>query len=275
MSCSFTATRPPAHAGLFAAFVVAATLPLGCGAALAADMAVKATKSSAPAYQWTGCYVGINGGGGEGETNNFTNVGPGTHLVPADAGEVTNDGTGGANWSSFVGGGQVGCNLQSQTIVVGIEGDFDYFHVKPNFYNNTNTLPVAGVPFTINQFLQTNYLATIRPRFGVAADRNFAYVTGGVAFTRASYTESYSDTGAPVGNGLATASKSLTGWTAGAGWEYAFTDNLTFRAEYLLAKFGTVSAASAITDAAGGSNPMAGSANLMMQVIRGGANLKF
>ena len=61
--------------------------------------------------------------------------------------------------------------------VLGLEGDFDSFHSTAQFANDTNVLPIAGAPFVIGQALQTNYLATVRPRIGVAADRNFAYVT--------------------------------------------------------------------------------------------------
>ena len=177
-------------------------------------------------YQWSGCYAGINGGGGTSASNFTTTVDPGTYLGAADAAEVNNDGTGSANISAFVGGGQVGCNWQSGTVVAGLEGDFDYFHSTSAFFNNTNMLPVLLVPFTVGQSLTTNYLATVRPRIGIAADRNFAYVTGGVAFTTANYTESYSDGSAPPGVGIASASKFLTGWTAGAGWEYALTRSL-------------------------------------------------
>ena len=98
---------------------------------------------------------------------------------------------------------------QTKTLVVGLEGDFDYFHSNSSFANNTNTLPVLGVPFTIGQQTTTNFIATVRPRIGIAADRNFAYITGGVAFTEAHYTETYSDSNG--GTGTASASKFLTG----------------------------------------------------------------
>jgi opacity protein-like surface antigen len=114
--------------------------------------------------------------------------------------------------------------------------------------------------------LTTNYLATLRPRLGVAADRNLFYITSGVAFTKASYTQGYVDAATPVGTGIATGSKSLVGWTAGAGWEYAFADHWTLRFEYLFTSFpDKVTGTGVITDAAGGSNPLQGSANLVMQ----------
>ena len=98
--------------------------------------------------------------------------------------------------------------MQSGTLVSGLEGDFDYFHSKANFSNNTNTLS-DGNTFTISQSLTTDFLATVRPRIGIAADRNLAYITGGAAFTRVSYTESYVDGAAPPGAGTATASRYL------------------------------------------------------------------
>jgi outer membrane immunogenic protein len=185
---------------------------------------------------------------------------------------VSSDGTGSADNSNFLGGGQAGCNWQSGTIVVGLEGDFDYFHSKSNFFNDTDPPLGNGNSFVVGQVLTTDYLATIRPRIGIAADRNFAYITGGAAFTDASYTESYSDSGGNTGS--ATASKFLTGWTVGAGWEYAWADHWTIRFEYLFAAFPTTSATGVIAGP-GGTNPLHGSADLVIQVARAGMNFKF
>ena len=157
----------------------------------------------------------------------------------------------------------------------GIEGDFDYFHSNSSFFNDTNTLPVLGLPFGIGQQLTTNYLATVRPRIGIAADRNFGYITGGVAFTKANYTESYADANTPPATGAAAGSRSLTGWTAGAGWEYAWTDHWLLRVEYLYASFSTTSALGTITEPGTGTNVLHGSSDLVIQVIRAAANFKF
>ncbi len=279
MSIPFAETRPRAHPIVLASYLFAATMPLACGAmsASAADMPMhmpmKAPVAPAsPLYQWTGCYVGINGGGGASGTNVTTAVGVGGYLGGLDPGEVSNDGTGSVNTSNFLGGGQAGCNWQTGTIVVGLEGDFDYFHSNSNFFNDTNTLPTSGNTFVIGQSLTTNYLATVRPRIGVAADRNFGYLTGGAAFTDASYMESYVDSGGGVG--VATGSKFLTGWTAGAGWEYAWTDHVTIKFEYLYAAFPTTSATGMIVGP-GGTNPLHGSSDLVIQVARAGMNFKF
>ena len=248
---------------------------IACGltAVRAADLALMKPKE--PAYQWTGCYIGLNLGGGTSGTNFSSSVGPGTHLLGGDPVVVAASGGGGANADSVLAGSQAGCNWQTGMLVLGLEGDFDYFHSNPNFGNNTNTLSDGVTPFTISQSLTTNYLATVRPRIGIGADRNLAYITGGVAFTQASYTESYTDGAAPPGVGTATASRNLVGWTAGAGWEYAFADHWTVRAEYLIAGFPKTSAVGAITDAGGGSNPLSGSSDVTIQLIRAGVNLKF
>jgi outer membrane immunogenic protein len=231
-----------------------------------------------PPYQWSGCYVGFNVGGGTSGTNFGSTVDPGTYLGAVDAAAVSGAGAGGggANADGVLGGGQAGCNLQSGMLVYGLEGDFDYFRSNPNFNNNTNTLPTTGAAFSIAQSLTTNFLATVRPRVGIAADRNFAYITGGAAFASVSYTETYSDANAAPGPGAGTASASrtLVGWTAGAGWEYALADHWTFKAEYLFVSFPALSATGTIV-APGGTNTLHGSSDLVVQLIRAGVNFKF
>jgi outer membrane immunogenic protein len=242
-------------------------------AAQAADMSMKAPVT--PIYNWSGCYVGINAGAGGAGSDFTTTVGNGTHLLSADAAIVSNSGTGSTDATGFLGGGQAGCNWQSGLIVYGLEGDFDYFHSRPSFANNTNTLSDGVTPFAVTQSLTTDFFATVRPRIGVAADRNLAYITGGAAFTHVSYAQSYVDGAVPSGTGNATASKSLVGWTIGAGWEHAWTNNWTFKLEYLFASFPTTNALGAISDGTGGTNPLQGSANLTIQTVRAGVNFKF
>ena len=263
------------HLPACAAIAIAAALY--AGGARAADLAAKAP--AAAVYSWSGCYIGANAGVGMASSDFGSSVAGGTHLLGADPGVAGLAGTGSADSTGFAGGGQVGCNLQSGTLVYGLEGDIDYFHGTSRFSNGTNTLS-DGTPFTINQSATSNYIATIRPRIGIAADRNLAYLTGGVAFTSVSYTQTYVDgpsagTVATPGTGVASASKALVGWAAGAGWEHAFTDHATFRLEYIYASFPSTSALGAITDPTGGANVLHGSANLTIQTARLGLNYKF
>src|SRR5262245_57020374 len=65
----------------------------------------------APLFTWTGCYIGGHLGGGWGEK---------TVSVPSLAPGVSVSG----DMSGFLGGGQVGCNLQfGSNWVIDIEGD--------------------------------------------------------------------------------------------------------------------------------------------------------
>ena len=270
---------PPRRPGLWLAICLFGLPASGISTAHAADMAMPTKASPAPVYQWTGCYVGGNVGGGTSGTNFGSIVDPGTYLGIADAATVSADGSGSRNNLAVPAGGQLGCNWQTGTFVVGLEGDLDYFHSNPNINNNTAATGISlanGSPVGITQKLTTNFLATVRPRFGIAADRNFAYITGGVAFTSVNYAETYSD-GNPApgpGAGFASASRSLVGWTAGAGWEYAFADHWTVRAEYLIAGFPTTDALGTIV-APGGTNTLHGSADLTVQLLRAGVNFKF
>lgn len=252
-----------------APLVIATLVP-----AQAADLAVKAA-ASPPTYSWGGCYVGVNGGVGAGGSNFNTVVGDGTLLAPADAALVaTTGGNGSGNATSWLGGGQAGCNWQSATFVYGVEGDFDYFRNRPQVVTGNGTLS-DGTSFGVSQALQTDYFASARGRIGVAADRNLFYVTGGVAFTKISYTQTYVDAEAPPDIGSASASKSLVGWTVGAGWEFAMTNNWIIRTEYLFAKFPSTNALGMIGNGTGASNPLQGSADLAVQIARLGMSYKF
>ena len=68
-------------------------------------MALKAPP--APVYQWTGCYVGVNVGGGASGTNFGTTVDPGTYLAAGDAATVAGSGGGGKNADGVLAGGQL------------------------------------------------------------------------------------------------------------------------------------------------------------------------
>src|SRR5713226_3547401 len=89
-----------------------------CGApVLAADMPTKGPvykATPAPVVSWTGCYIGGNLGGGWGR-GGWDNVG-------APFARTTPDG--------FVRGGQVGCDYQFGSLVVGVRGLFDWSNLK-------------------------------------------------------------------------------------------------------------------------------------------------
>jgi outer membrane immunogenic protein len=270
--------RPPQSAhisNILAAsfFASASLLALMPAVATAADMPVKAQPM--PGHNWTGCYVGLNGGGAASGSNFTSGVDAGTHLAdPGDVAAVAASGTGSANDSNFIAGGQVGCNLQTGALVFGLEGDWDYFHSNATF-TSQGTLPSTGDAFSVTQSMKTSSLATVRPRLGIVSDRTLIYVTVGAAFAKVSYAQSYADSTATPAIGGATGSATLTGWAAGAGWEKAWTESWSVKVEYLFAKFPTTNAVGAIVDTAVGANVLRGSADLTIQSVRLGLNYKF
>jgi outer membrane immunogenic protein len=171
------------------------------GQATAADLGrrapapypVKAPMMQA-AYNWTGFYIGVNGGGGWGRSNW--------------------DSAGSFDISGGLVGGTIGYNYQYQQVVWGVEGDGDWSNIKGS---TTSTLCPLGCSTS------NTWLATARGRLGYAADRWMPYITGGAAFgdIRAS-TPSFSGT-----------STNKTGWTIGGGVEVALVGNWTAKAEYL------------------------------------------
>jgi outer membrane immunogenic protein len=179
------------------------------GVSLAADMYVPTKAPLAPAYSWSGCYVGGQVG-----------------VVAEQDGWAGSDvfllsGLGGNNGNGYgaVVGGQVGCNYQTGMLVVGIEGDGLWASV-----NNTDTISDTGV---------TGQLATknewdfdVAARMGVAFDRLFIYGKGGVAWGRFDFTETIS------GGSFASGSATLPGALLGVGMEYAFLPHWTAKIEY-------------------------------------------
>jgi outer membrane immunogenic protein len=109
----------------------------------------------------------------------------------------------------FTGGLQAGYNYQFNQfdpLVVGIEGEVDYANIFASAGDARGDL---------------NWRASITPRIGYAFDRLMPYVKGGAAFGDVK-----------IDTGFGSDTNVLWGWTAGLGVEYAFTDNLSVRAEY-------------------------------------------
>jgi outer membrane immunogenic protein len=153
-------------------------------------------------YNWTGFYIGINGGGALAKTY--------WSSVP----DLT---SGSSNLSSGLIGGTIGYNLQAgDPFVVGIEADVDWTGMK------TTVSPASCAP---GCELKVPWLDTARLRFGYAFNGILPYVTGGVAIGRLQADV----VGAPFG----TESANNLGWTVGGGVEFGITDALRAKAEYL------------------------------------------
>jgi outer membrane immunogenic protein len=181
---------------------------------------------AAPAYNWSGFYLGVNGGYGVGDSR-WT------------VGRFT---SGNFDTSGFLVGGTAGANAQWGEFVLGVETDLDYSTIK-------GTTPAT---FCIVCQTRNDWLGTARGRVGFALDRVLFYGTGGAA---------YGDI-RPMVFGLSD-SQTKVGWTAGAGVEGAFADNWTAKIEYLYADLGTASCTTACGGAPPGAIPVTLRENLI------------
>jgi outer membrane immunogenic protein len=193
---------------------------------LAADlskrMPVKAPPMAVPppVFSWTGCYIGGHIGGGWGRKT-ITDT-PDSLLVAFSSFESVKSVE--DNTSGFLGGGQVGCNYQfAVPWVIGIEGDISAANLRGNVTSPFSPHSVFSI--------KTNWLASVTPRLGYAWDRWLLYVKGGVAWDHDSYSAQYL--------GTYTASETPSGWTIGAGLEWAFADNWSAKFEYDYYDFGS------------------------------------
>jgi outer membrane immunogenic protein len=226
----------------------------------AADMAVKAPPPPppAPVYSWTGFYVGVNAGGAWGHSSFSTD--PGCNRVAATGSVFCNTGafapngpvvaaagSGSFSPASFTGGAQVGYNWQAGYIVYGLEGDFEYLHLKASStVGGLYPVPFLGNRFVVNDAINTNWLATIRGRLGYTYGPNLLlFATGGAAFSDFKVTSSYSDNavggGFPGGFGFGVSSAVKTGWTVGGGAEWIFAPQWSVKVEYLYVDLGNKS----------------------------------
>jgi outer membrane immunogenic protein len=270
-------------AGTIALFAFASV-----NAARAADMPLKAPVPIAPAPSWTGFYLGAQLGAAWQDAH--TDYGPvaapfapviifgfANGLIPTSARQ---DGTG------FLGGLTLGYNMQSGPVVWGLEGDASWLSVRNT--SNVTGATVVGIGFTDTTTTETktDWLATLRPRAGfLVSPQSLLYATGGLAVGHVSGSTTFTPGGATTcatnilcsaGSGSAT----RVGWTAGAGFEYAFMPGWSAKIEYLYYDLGSFSygineiSPGAAPGAAGSPNATA-TTKVTGNIARLGVNMKF
>lgn len=190
---------------LLLASAAVAALATGAQAAdLAAPRAPVAAAVVAPAFSWTGFYVGghVGYGWAQARYQDFTNTFVNSSI----------------NANGFFGGIQAGYNWQINNFVLGLEADVAASGMRRTYIDpGTGDSYRASVPF----------LSTVRARAGFAADRALFYVTGGLGI--ATFQDRYTQVAPP---GVFSASSTRAGYVLGGGVEYAFTPNWTAKLEY-------------------------------------------
>lgn len=169
---------------------------------------------AAPSFSpFHGLYAGINAGVG-GFGSNVTDLD--SDMFDGEGSELNVFGNGG------ILGGQVGYNFNADRFVYGIEADFQ----GTTFSEETS---IDGDHLAEGSW---NWFSTIRGRAGVAVGDALFYATGGVAFVNADFCGADGECETDGDEDLAF-TKTLTGYTVGAGAEVKLTDRISVKGEYL------------------------------------------
>lgn len=232
---------------------------------------------------WAGFYAGINAGSTLSNNNNVNVAGlSGPYYLSVDqtlAPPVTTTfadystisaalATGSrvtGNNSGFIGGGQIGYNLQlsgarfgMKDFVAGLEADFQGINGSNGSFgsfaytplNSQGTLIADDTMYSItNVSRRLSYLGTVRGRLGyLLTPQLLIYGTGGLAYgpvqsSVSIFQREYAPSGGQFNNtqGNGFYSSSLTGWTAGGGAEWMFVKNWSAKMEYLYYDLGKIS----------------------------------
>ena len=187
------------------------------GNANSADLPRKAPPmvAVAPAFSWTGCYVGAHVGWGWGRQNVTQS------FVSAGETTFTDSASNGLDSSGGLFGGQVGCNYQfAGSWVAGIQGDLAA--------SDINGRADDGVGGGGTIAVKTDYIASLTGRLGMTGfagwnNQALYYVKGGVAWDRNQW--DLHNASLPFNPGQITETR--TGWTVGGGVEWPFFTHWT------------------------------------------------
>lgn len=215
--------------------------------AMAADMRApvyKAPPPVAPAWNWSGFYIGVHGGYA------WSNADWQFDATPGIGTDHSGDG-------GFA-GGQIGWNFQpvGSNWVFGLEADGAWADIKGS------TL-CPNPAFACGH--KVGALATFRGRIGYSFGPVMIYGTGGAAYGDVKFRT--------VGlNGLqfgSTFGDTDWGWAAGGGLEWAFSGPWSVKFEYMHYDFGTDTAAAGVL----GAGPAR--VGLTLDTVKAGVNYRF
>jgi outer membrane immunogenic protein len=222
---------------------------IGSQAANAADLPVKArTAPIDHAWSWNGLYIGAHVGGGWGTIESEISLG-GVGAFPVASAAV----------NGFLGGGQIGYNIQRGIVVFGVEADASWSGMK-------GTTPCLIV---LSCKREVEALGTITGRLGFTADRALIYVKGGGAWAHVNHDVSI------FGVNLARADKTVWGWTVGTGIEYAITSNWSARVEYNFMDFAKSNTAFTATVPGVGAGTFNVDTTQYLHAVKFGVNYRF
>ncbi|WP_254493721.1 outer membrane protein [Bartonella sp. B1099] len=213
---------------------------------------------TAPAFSWTGFYLG-------GQIGNFSSKIKASYLKDENAGQWSPVGKEDLpKLSGFIGGIYAGSNIDIDNgFIIGIDTDLMWFNKKGTKDHNlpqegqteesaskSKVITVgsddenhsAASDGVVHHTLKQKWAGATRVRFGFSFDRLMPYVAGGVAYTQLNniiFNKSNTENKAgDLANLVYDEKKTMIGYTLGGGVDFAMTDNILLRAEYRYSDFG-------------------------------------
>lgn len=240
-------------------FITVGMLLAACSAAHAADPAAAPLSAN-----WQGLYVGLHGGVA-GDEFKF----PGSY---SDLGDTVVSGSASLNSSGLFGGAQAGFNVQTApNWLFGIEADISAANIEGMLnIGGSAVFPVTGSA-SASAGSKVDWFGTLRGRLGWITGPVLLYGTGGLAFgeTESSYNVTWTGQSTPLAGSK---SDTNTGWTVGAGIEYAVSPNLSLKTEY---KYVDLGSSNLLTYPFGGSEVVRIDAETHFHTLAVGFNYRF
>lgn len=247
--------------------------------------------ASAQSFSWTGFYSGLFAGAAWSRADATTTVPCTTASVPpaylctttptSASNAVAANGSGKLFDTHFTGGAHAGYNWQAGNFVFGGEVDFGAFLLNAS---RSVTAGYVGSPpggqgttnsYTVGTSVESDWLFTARGRVGFTTANRLFYATGGLALTRLTVANTFSDNFAPGATGGGSDSSIRVGYVVGGGIERIFSKDWSVKVEYLYVNFGSLTALGLITNGGGYSQALNTSFDISAHIVRAGFNYHF
>ncbi|GHE74939.1 membrane protein [Camelimonas fluminis] len=207
---------------------------------------VYAQPIAAAPNNWTGFYLGANLGGlwGHNTGGDVSGYSLDSSFYNFSASALRD-----SSKTDFTFGGTAGYNYQiGDSVVAGVEVDYNWSNADSNSaftFNQPVWNGIATYRVDAHSRSKMNGYGSLRARLGYLVTPSFmVYATGGAALgnvkSSGGATETLTAFGydMDLGSRFGSKSKTLYGWTAGGGGEYAFNRNWSVKAEYLYTDLG-------------------------------------